>query len=298
MLAVCVVVASIGTSFFHPVAAATVGRLAPHDRRGRWMGLYETAGWGGTVVGPLAIGLTIDRLGPAGIWPVVLPALALALIAIRLTPSGPTVSPNPATVSGSITPASGPALGQSRLGFLGLFTTVGSLRAWVYYSAALLLPLLGHEIGLGASGAAQVLTVFLAAGVLGSLACGTASDRLGARWIIAGALLLAIPIGLGLGLGQPSGPMLYVVAAASGFLLTGAYTGLTLAGQQRLPDNAGMVTGLNVGLTSGIGGLAVVPLASLADDIGIRSAVALALTIGPLLAVAIWLLATGRERRA
>jgi FSR family fosmidomycin resistance protein-like MFS transporter len=141
-----------------------------------------------------------------------------------------------------------------------------------------------------------VLTVFLAAGVLGSLACGTASDRLGARWIIAGALLLAIPIGLGLGLGQPSGPMLFVVAAASGFLLTGAYTGLTLAGQQRLPDNAGMVTGLNVGLTSGIGGLAVVPLASLADDIGIRMAISLALTIGPLLAIAIWLLATGCER--
>jgi FSR family fosmidomycin resistance protein-like MFS transporter len=294
ILALCVVVAGIGTSLFHPVAAATVGRLAPSDRRGRWMGLYETAGWGGTVVGPLAIGLTVDRIGPAGIWPAALPALVLALIAIRLMPKAPAFASDAAVQPDESAPAAGPATGQSRLRFLGLFTTVGSLRAWVYYVAALLLPLLGHEIGLGPSGAAQVLTVYLAAGVLGSLACGTASDRLEARWIIAGALVLTVPTGLGLWLLPPNGPGLFVLAASTGFLLTGAYTGLTVAGQQRLPGDAGMVTGLNVGLTSGIGGLAVVPLASLADDIGIRAALSLALIVGPLLAAAIWLVANRR----
>ncbi len=290
ILALCVVVASVGTSLLHPVAAATVGRLAPPAARGRWMGLYETAGWAGTVVGPLAVGLTVERFGPGGIWPAVLPALALALVMIRLTPR----LPDAATGSGAAAP--GTVDGRSRLGFLGLFTTVGSLRSWVYCATALFLPLLGSEIGLGASGSAHLLTVFLAAGALGSLASGAASDRLGPRWVIAGALTLTIPLGAGLLIVTPGGIGLFALAATTGFLLTGVYTGLTVAGQQRLPGDAGMVTGLNVGLTSGIGGLAVVPLAALADDIGLRTALALALTVGPLLALAVWLLA-GRAPR-
>lgn len=295
VLAICVVVASVGSSLFHPVAAATVARLAPPDGRGRWMGLYETAGWGGTVVGPLLIGLTVEWTGPAWIWPAMLPALALAIFMLRWAPASADGPSRMAAHHTESAPASSQVAGRSRLRFLGLFTTVGSVRAWVYYVAALLLPLLGHEVGLGGGGAAQVLTVFLAAGVLGSLIGGAASDRLGARWIFAGSLALTIPIGLLLALAQPNGLGLFAVAATSGLLLTGSYTALTVAGQEHLPDDAGMVTGLNVGLTSGIGGLAVVPLAALADDLGIRAALALALIVGPVLAAGIWLLA-GRRR--
>ena len=65
VLLACAAVASVGTSLFHPVAAVTVGRLSPDDARGRWMGLYETVGWAGTVVGPLVIGLTVEMGRPA-----------------------------------------------------------------------------------------------------------------------------------------------------------------------------------------------------------------------------------------
>jgi FSR family fosmidomycin resistance protein-like MFS transporter len=304
MLALCVVVTSLGSSLFHPVAAAAVGGLAPQVRRGRWMGLFETAGWAGTVVGPLVVGFTVERLGPGGIWPAAVPAVLLALLLVRLTPQRPAAPPalaaarptDPTTATdrpAGTTPPSKSATHSQRQ-FLALFTTVGSLRAWVYYATALMLPLLGSEVGLGPGGAAQLVTVFLAAGVLGSLVGGAASDRVGARWIIAGTLVLTVPVGLTVALVEPAGPSLFALAAASGFLLTGANTGLTLAGQQQLPDDAGMVTGLNVGLTSGIGGLAVVPLASLADDVGLRIALASALTAGPLLALAVWLLAGRR----
>jgi hypothetical protein len=48
-----------------------------------------------------------------------------------------------------------------------------------------------------------------------------------------------------------------------------------------------MVTGLNVGLSTGIGGLAVAPLALLAEHVGLQSALALALIAGPLVAAAL-----------
>lgn len=287
VLIACAAVASVGTSLFHPVAAATVGRLAPDEGRGRWMGLYETVGWAGTVVGPLVIGLTVGWAGPAGTWPIVLPALVLVLALTRLAPS-PTATVAPSTPVAETAPARA-GRPTRLLAFLGVFTLVGSLRAWTYSAAALFLPLLGSEVGLGASGAAHLLTVFLAAGALGSLACGSASDRLGARRVVAGALALAVPLGLGMILVEPRGLGLFAFAATTGFLLTGAYTGLTVAGQRRLPDNTGMVTGLNVGLTTGLGGLAVIPLAALADDVGLRTALAGALILGPLLALVIWL---------
>ena len=131
------------------------------------------------------------------------------------------------------------------------------------------------------------LTVLLAAGVLGSLAGGAAADRFGAQRSIVGVLGMTVPVGLVVASQSPSVMLLYIVAAAAGFLLTGAYTALTVAGQQSMPNNAGMVTGLNVGLASGLGGLAVAPLALMAEQIGLRAALALALITGPLVAVAI-----------
>ena len=151
----------------------------------------------------------------------------------------------------------------------------------------LFVPLIGSDLGLDTGQTALMLTVFLAAGVLGSLAGGAAADRFGARRIIVAALALTVPVGLVVALESPNATLLYVVAAGAGFLLTGAYTGLTVAGQQSMPDNAGMVTGLNVGLASGLGGLAVAPLALIAEHVGLRPALAAALIAGPLVALAI-----------
>jgi FSR family fosmidomycin resistance protein-like MFS transporter len=278
LLAGVVILSSIGSALLHPVGAATVGALAPADARGRWMGLYETCGWAGTVVGPLIVGFVMQRAGPSATWPIMLPALLGALILVWAAPARPPISASVARVQD---------VPKARHGFLAAFLGVATVRAWAYGSAMLLVPLIGSELGLDGGGAAYLLTTFLAAGVLGSLSGGTAADWFGARRIIVGALMLTIPVGLVVAFINPGTSLLFVVAAVAGFLLTGAYTGLTVAGQQQMPGSAGMVTGLNVGLSSGIGGLAVAPLALLAEHIGLRPALALALIAGPTIAVAL-----------
>jgi FSR family fosmidomycin resistance protein-like MFS transporter len=290
MLAAVVVLAGVGTALFHPVSAASVGALAPPAARGRWMGLYETGGWAGTVAGPLAVGFIIQRAGPGATWPIVIPALVGAAVLIWAAPDRPEIAPQVAPSRGSE---------KARLGFLSAYLGVATIRTWSYGSAMLFVPLIGSDLGLDAGQTAALLTVLLAAGVLGSLAGGAAADRFGARRSIAAALALTVPVGLVVALASPNAVLLYVVAAGAGFLLTGAYTGLTVAGQQLLPNNAGMVTGLNVGLASGLGGLAVAPLALLAEHVGLRAALALALIAGPLVAVAICpLLASASEAMA
>ncbi len=47
------IVGGIGTAIFHPVSAAMTIGLAPARARGRWMGLYVTAGNYGLALGPL-----------------------------------------------------------------------------------------------------------------------------------------------------------------------------------------------------------------------------------------------------
>jgi FSR family fosmidomycin resistance protein-like MFS transporter len=277
-LAAVVVLAGVGTALFHPVSAASVGALAPPAARGRWMGLYETTGWAGTVAGPLAVGFVIQRDGPGATWLIAIPALVGAALLVWAAPARPAITRQSTPGRGAV---------KAHMGFLGAYLGVATIRTWSYGSAMLFVPLIGGDLGLHAGQTALMLTVLLAAGVLGSLAGGAAADRFGARRIIAAALVLTVPFGLVVALEGPNSMLLYVVAAGTGFLLTGAYTALTVAGQQSMPNNAGMVTGLNVGLASGLGGLAVAPLALIAEHVGLRSALAAALIAGPLVALAI-----------
>ena len=85
--------------------------------------------------------------------------------------------------------------------------------------------------------------------------------------MIVGSLLLSPPCGL-LMLHGP-GPLLWVGAALVGLTLTGSMVAMTVRGQELMPGSVAMVSGLMLGFTVGMGGLAVTPLAALAEVIGL-----------------------------
>jgi FSR family fosmidomycin resistance protein-like MFS transporter len=76
------------------------------------------------------------------------------------------------------------------------------------------------------------------------------------------------------------------LAAASGFLLNGSFVVLTIRGQESLPSSVGMMSGIMLGLSVGLGGLAVTPLALLAEQVGLPNATAVAACLGGLAALA------------
>ena len=271
----------IGTAVFHPVSGAMVGAAAPPHARGRWMGLYVTAGNFGSACGPLMVGTLIERAGPTGTWPIMLPALGIAgLVAL--------LAPRPAS-SGKVAPPLAETLRQhGRL--LGALILVITLRAWVNASLATFIPLLGEARGLSVGDAAQALTAFLFAAAVGGLLGGFAADRWGRDRVIVGSLLLSVPFGLLLALRPAADAGFFLTAAGSGFFLNASFVVLTIRGQESVPGSVGMLTGITLGLTVGLGGLAVTPMAILGEWIGLPGATAVAASMAVVTAMSVRLL--------
>jgi FSR family fosmidomycin resistance protein-like MFS transporter len=130
---------------------------------------------------------------------------------------------------------------------LGALILIISLRAWVNASLATFIPLLGQARG-----------------------------RWGRDRIIVGSLLLSVPFGLLVALRPAADPGFFAAAVWCGFFLNASFVVLMIRGQESVPGSVGMVTGITLGLTVGLGGLAVTPMAVLGEWVGLPWAAAVA----------------------
>ncbi|HLI28810.1 MAG TPA: MFS transporter [Chloroflexota bacterium] len=268
----------VGTAIFHPVSGAMVGAAAPAATRGKWLALYVTAGNFGNAFGPLAIGALIERWGVAGTWPIMLPALVAGALVCALAPP----RPRPSRAAPSL-----PEVLRRHGRVLGALIAVVTLRAWATAALVTFIPLLGRARGLSLGEATLPLTAFLLVGACGSLVGGLAADRWGRDRVLVASLLGSVPFGLYVALGGDAGLGLLLAAAGAGCCLNGSFTALTIRGQESVPGNVGMVTGILLGLSVGLGGLAVTPLALLAERAGLSTAAALAAVLPLLAAMAV-----------
>ena len=172
------------------VAEATVAELAPPQRRGRWVGLFETMVGATFVVGPAALWVT----GTGGGAPFALSAafIAAGLAVLAALPRLPRESTAPqAGTAGA--PGIAAALRASPvimvLGFVGGFFESGLSG---------LLPIWGLALGWTAALAAMLVAASGAGSALAMVPAGEAADRVGRRpvmlgcagTVLAGTLLL------------------------------------------------------------------------------------------------------------
>jgi MFS family permease len=90
--AACVLLISVGTMLFVPIAPAFVSEMAPTALRGRYMGAWTFVWMGGTALGPTFGGLAMDRLSGRGAYLVILAAAlfgALLFALLRSLRTGP-----------------------------------------------------------------------------------------------------------------------------------------------------------------------------------------------------------------
>src|SRR5213079_355676 len=128
------------------------------------------------------------------------------------------------------------------------------------------------EVSLGHSKAHgnRLLSLMLLAGAIGTVVAGPAADRLGRRPILIGSLvatapLIAVFIAVG---GVPVAIALMLVGAC----VIGTFGVTMVMSQEYLPRHIGMASGLSVGLSIGLGGIAAVALGALADSVDLRTA--------------------------
>lgn len=281
-------VAGLGTAIFHPVSAAMVATAAPPRERGRWLSLYISAGNFGLALGPLAVGFLLDAVGPRGTWPILLPALVVAAVVMVFAPARQA----PTRVM--------PSLRQTLRTYrrvLSALVAVVTLRAWSNVALVTFLPLLARERGMSLGDSAQILTAYFVSGATGGVLGGLVADRFGRDRVLAISLVASVPFGLYLAIAGEADSLFVAAAMLNGFFLNGSFVVLAIRGQESVPGSVGMVTGLILGLSVGIGGLAVTPLALLSEQVGLAvgSAVAACLALASALAMR-WLPPAGTRR--
>jgi len=278
---------ALGTSAFHPVGTATISDIAGPGRRGQLMSIYITAGNVGLAVGPAALRVGLPIWGPAVSVALAVPCLLIAAAVFAVVPAR-AIAERRADSFGRI-------LVKHR-SILARLLGVATLRSWANVGLGTFLPLLLVERGQTVEDGATALAVLLLFGGVGGLVAGFLADRFGRDTVIVASLLVSPPCGW-LMLHGP-GPWLWIGAALVGLSLTGSMVALTVRRQELMPYSVAMVSGLTLGFSVGMGGLAVTPLAALAERVGIGTVADVCATLPFLAALIALTLRSSAPRRA
>src|SRR5207248_7334113 len=126
------------TAIFHPVSAAMAGASAPAASRGRWLGIYVTAGSFGLAFGPKMIDGFVRDGQVAMAWPVMVPGLVTAAIVLRLAPRVHRGSKGSPSLRETV---------RQHGRVLSVLVLVAGLRAWAGAAIVTFIPLLAAARG-------------------------------------------------------------------------------------------------------------------------------------------------------
>ena len=284
-LALLLLVVGFSSAAFHAVAPVLAGRLSGLNL-GRGMGLWMVGGELGRTLGPLVIVASVSFLTLEGTpWLITVGLLASVVLYLLFKD----IQARPAA---ALEPISfGQALRALRPLLLPLVGIV-TARVFVLASLTTYLPIFLTDEGASLWLAGVSLTVLEAAGVIGALAGGSLSDRLGRR-VVLFAAMLSTPILMFLFLSVDGWPRLPLLLALGFTSLSAAPVMMALV-QETFPENRAMANGLYMALSFVIRSGAIVVLGAVGDLIGLRTAFAVSATV-PLLGLPLLLLLPRRS---
>lgn len=281
LLAAALVLGGLGVAAFHPEGARYAG-LVSGGQRSRGMSYFAVGGNAGFALGPALVTPVVATLGLGATPLLALPGLTVSILLLarlgRLRElaraAAPTRLVREATQSAD---AWGP---------FSLLVGAAVSRTTAFFALQAFVPVfLIRELGASTATAGLALTAMLVAGALGTLVGGHWADRIGRRRLLVGAMIPLVPL-LAL-LPHVGLPAAFVVLAGIGFAVDLPFSTTIVLGQDYLPRNASLSSGITYGLAIGLGGVAAAALGALADATSTRAV----LEGLPILALAAGLLA-------
>jgi len=265
VVALLVIVAGLSSAGFHASAPAMAGRLSGWQL-GRGLGFWTVGGYLGFAVGPVLVTSTVNLLTLRGTpWLAIGGWLGSAIVFLRLR--GVQLRPTPSDAGNSW-----------RHGLEGLrpilIPVVGLTlsRAMAFSATLTFLPIMLTSQGIDLWLAGISLSILQLASAGGALLAGSASDRLGRRFIIFVCTLLA-PL-LILALVYLQGWLKLPTLIGLGLTMPATYVILMALIQESCPDNRALATGVLLAVTFVSESLGAVVLGGLADFFGLGSAFA------------------------
>jgi MFS transporter, FSR family, fosmidomycin resistance protein len=270
-------VSGLGVAAFHPEAARAARQAAGNSTRA--MSVFAVGGNVGYALGPIIATPVLVAFGLRGTVLLVFPAAAMAIaLLMRLTsvldgsPGRPRTRSMPS--------------GEDDWRSFSWLTSIVMSRSVLFFGITTFLALyFAHDLGANRSVAAAALTVFLVAGIVGTLLGGMLADRTSKLVSIRLGFALMLPALVGFLLTSNVALALVFVALA-GLAAYLPFSVFVMLGQDYLPRRIGTASGVTVGLAVSAGGLITPLLGTLADHTDLRTALAV-LVVLPVLALAL-----------
>ncbi|HUE99404.1 MAG TPA: MFS transporter [Anaerolineales bacterium] len=259
---VCLVIAALGSSSFHPVGAvqATLqGRNHLTGRETTATSLFFTAGQLGHFVGPILTGLILAKLGLPAM--VILPVISIP-IGLALAYQLRNNHPHPKPVNGD-----NRIRLQASVGFVVVLAIVATLQSWSQANMINFVPKYIKDLGLSAATYGNIAGLFMGGSALGNVIGGYFGDLYAKRKVAAAALLFAaFPIYIMSRIGWS--PWLYLLIPLAGACTGSVHSIMVVLAQRMISGGMALASGLILGFIFSSGALGMLLTGPMAENYG------------------------------
>jgi MFS transporter, FSR family, fosmidomycin resistance protein len=274
LVALAVLVSGVGVAAYHPEGSKFASYVSG-ERRASGMALFSIGGNVGFALGPIVASSLVLALGLKGGLLLALPGLAIAAVLLAVRPYLAETAPAEERAEAGAAAPSEPR-------GLGMLLAIVALRSVAHMGLFAFVPLWEVAKGNGEAHGTRLLSLFLLAGALGTIAGGPLADRFGRRAVLLASFATATPLIVTYVLA--GGRLGEVALVLSGAVIIGTFGVTLVMSQEYMPARVGMASGLSIGTAIGLGGVAALTLGALADAVDLETAV-LATATGPALAL-------------
>jgi FSR family fosmidomycin resistance protein-like MFS transporter len=257
---IAVMISGIGVAAFHPEAARYANKVSG-QKKGTGVSIFSFGGNLGFAIGPMLTAWLILTFGIKGVAALFIPVAIISpvlLIAMNHYLRGEEV----ARAAGSL-PRETP--GTDRWGAFSLLCAMLFSRSIIFYGLNTFLPLYWiHVFKQPETTASTALTILLAVGAVSTLIGGRMADRFGFQKLIRGGFFFLLPL-LGIFAFTTDVTVATLLLVPIGCVLYAPLSPMIVMGQKFLPNHVGLSSGVTLGLSVSVGGMAAPLLGRMAD---------------------------------
>jgi MFS transporter, FSR family, fosmidomycin resistance protein len=253
-----------GIAAFHPEGSRFSNYFAGR-KRSAGMSFFTVGGFVGFAIGPLLATPLVLRFGLPGVVWLMLPAIVVAALIATKLPKFNEVRAHAHVAARTLT-------GENDARAFSIMSVVVALRSTTFLAAVNFTPIFALRV-LGAHPFEQSVALFglLAGGAVGTIAGGLLGERMDRRRVVTLSLLFTTLAGLAIAIAGAtlhSILLMIVLAPLFGVALGLAAGVLVVLGQEYLPKNIGIASGVTLGLANTIGGIAAPIFGHIGDAFG------------------------------
>ena len=270
ILAVLIGLSGLTVSTFHPMGAGLVSKVAPDGKISTCISIFVAGGSFGFALAPILLVYFMQMYSLDYLPILIIPAIILGVLMYSSGLSKARFVNEQVAKNMHFNLAQ--ILQNKPLMLLNI--SMG-LRAWLFTALVTFLPLWAIEKGCDNTLSGWILTIYLCGSVIGGLIGGALNDKIGYKKVILWALIFTLIPTMYFLFAQQIDILMYIALFVGGGLVMAANPGAIVWGQDLLPDNPGMASGMMLGLSFGLGGFGTMLTGSLAESYGLTMALAL-----------------------